>query len=75
MAYRSQMDDSLGGHWATHEANKLQLWTIFSDCSHRSVSNLEKKIRLDYYLSTQNFIHFNLISTSVLILYSFPLHC
>lgn len=43
MAYRSQMDDSLGGHRASHEANKLQLGTIFSDCSHRSVSNLEEK--------------------------------
>lgn len=43
MAYRSQMDDTLGGHRASHEANKLQLRTIFSDRSDRSVSNLERK--------------------------------
>lgn len=69
------MDDSLGGHWASHEADKLELRTIFSDCSNGSVSDLEEiKIkRLEFYsffLITQNFIQFNF---SVLVLYSFTL--
>lgn len=39
--YRSKMDDSLRGHRASHEANKLQLRTMFCNRSHRPISDLE----------------------------------
>lgn len=41
--HRSKMEDSLRGHRASHEANKLQLGAILGDCSHRSISNLQKR--------------------------------
>lgn len=37
---RSEMDDSLRGHRASHEANKLQLRTMLSNRSHRPISDL-----------------------------------
>ena len=42
-AYRSKMDDSLRGDWASHEANKLQLRTMLCNGSHGSIGDLEDK--------------------------------
>lgn len=41
--YRSKMDDSLRGHRTSHEANKLQLRTMFCNRSHGPISDLENR--------------------------------
>jgi len=40
-AYRSKVDDSLGGHRASHEADELQLGAVLRDGSHGPVGDLD----------------------------------
>lgn len=43
-AYRSKVDDSLRGHRASHEANKLQLGTVLCNSLHGAISDLDNRI-------------------------------
>lgn len=55
-AYRSKMDNSLGGHRASHEANELQLGAVLCNGSHGSICDLdnrtEKKNSSDFFSVT-----------------------
>lgn len=41
--HRSEMDDTLRGYRASHEADKLQLGTVLCYCPHRLISHLDNR--------------------------------